>query len=85
MLRTRHVTLPGSLQIANDLQSIYTLVTLDVDLSGVPNREFILEYSPSGKAYFTLAFELGILVQSAMEFSMSVNGIKYGSVTAKYH
>lgn len=34
--------------------------------------------------YYELEFDVEICIQSALEFSMSVNGKKYGSVTAKY-
>jgi len=34
--------------------------------------------------YFSLSFDVQIAVQSALEFSLTVNGAKYGSVTAKY-
>ncbi|UPX15290.1 uncharacterized protein EKO05_0005744 [Ascochyta rabiei] len=66
-------------------KTVYTLATLDVDLSMVPEREFQLMYSPSGVACHKLEFDMEISVESTIEYSLTVNGIKYGSVNAKYH
>lgn len=58
---------------------------LDVDLSTVPEKEFVLMHSPSGIPYHRLTFAVEIIVESTIEYSFTVNGIKYGSVNAKYH
>jgi len=63
---------------------VYKLATLDVDLSVVPESEFELKYSPCGNPYHRLVFLIEISVQSLLEFSLSVNGVQYGSVTATY-
>jgi hypothetical protein len=34
--------------------------------------------------YYMLTFEVEISVQSALEYSLVVKGVKYGSVTATY-
>jgi hypothetical protein len=63
---------------------VYTVATLNVDMSGVPQHLYKTGTSPSGARYQILSFDVKIAVQSALEFSMSVNGVEYGSVTAKY-
>lgn len=65
-------------------QDVYKIATLGVDLSGVPGHLYKACTSPSGASYHTLSFDVEISVQSALEFSLSVNGQKYGSVAAKY-
>jgi hypothetical protein len=55
-----------------------------VDLSGVPERLFRKKRSKNGRIYHTLSFEVDIAVQSALEYSFSVEGVKYGSVKARY-
>jgi hypothetical protein len=53
-------------------------------LSGVPQHLYKTCTSPSGGRYQILSFDVKIAVQSALEFSMSVNAVKYGSVAVKY-
>jgi hypothetical protein len=40
--------------------------------------------SPEGKKYYSVAVEVHISMQSALEFFVTVNGKKYGSLSAKY-
>ena len=63
---------------------MYKLATLDVDLNDVPESDFQLLQSAHGLAYYRLTYTVEISVQSALEFSLSVNGTRYGSVTARY-
>jgi len=65
-------------------QAVYKLASLDVDLSVVPECEFKLMNSPSGFPYYKLSFQIEISIQSLLEFSLSVKGVQYGSVTATY-
>ena len=66
------------------MQDVYTVATLCVNVEDVPQRLFRTASSPSGSMYYKLFFDVELSVQSALEFSVSVNGKKYGSVTAKY-
>jgi hypothetical protein len=65
-------------------QDVYTVATLHVDLSSVPQSAFKRDYSPSGVMYYKLNYDIELSVQSSLEYSVLVNGIRYGSVTAKY-
>ena len=69
---------------ADKLQGVYKVATLDVDLSSVPQSFFRAGPSPSGGIYYTLDFRVEITVQSSLEFSLLVNGVRYGAVTANY-
>jgi hypothetical protein len=40
--------------------------------------------SPDRRYYYELSFEVEITVQSSLEYSLLVEGVRYGSVTAKY-
>ncbi|KAH7396593.1 Hsp70 family protein [Phaeosphaeria sp. MPI-PUGE-AT-0046c] len=55
-----------------------------VDLSGVPHSAFQIHTTFDGRRYYSLGFEVEISVQSSLEFSFVVDGVRYGSVTAKY-
>ncbi|KAI4925412.1 hypothetical protein J4E85_007291 [Alternaria conjuncta] len=65
-------------------QGVSKIATLDVDLSRVPQSAFRVDTSPSSGTYFTLVFEIEMNIQSSLELSLSVNGIRYGAVTANY-
>ncbi|KAL1801372.1 hypothetical protein ACET3X_001714 [Alternaria dauci] len=65
-------------------KGVYKVTELVVDLSVVPQKEFVAERCPLGKPHYTLSFQVAISVQSSLEYSVLVNGIRYGSVTAKY-
>ncbi|KAH7093078.1 hypothetical protein FB567DRAFT_487211 [Paraphoma chrysanthemicola] len=65
--------------------SIFTVATLQVDLSNVPNSEFTLHHSSTAnRLYHRLNFNVEISVQGSLEFSLSVKGNKYGAVKASY-
>jgi hypothetical protein len=53
-------------------------------LNDVPQHLFELNLSPHGEAYHRLVFDVEISVQSVLEFSVSIKGTRYGSVTATY-
>lgn len=60
------------------------MATLTVDLNKVPKNYFKSKRSPTGVRYHELNYEVAISVQSSLEFSVLVDGRKYGSITAKY-
>lgn len=66
------------------MQGVKKVVSLQVDLSVVPKDDWKVKRSPSGETYHSLHFSLAIAIQSALEFSLLVNGKSYGSVTAAY-
>ncbi|KAF1944795.1 actin-like ATPase domain-containing protein [Clathrospora elynae] len=63
---------------------VYKVATLDVDLSGVPQSAFQTCASLYGRVYYTLNFSVEMAIQSSLEFSLLVKGVRYGSVTANY-
>jgi hypothetical protein len=69
---------------ADRVQSVYTVATLDVDLTGVPRHSFRRRKSPTGGFYYSLRFQVEISVHSSLEYSLLVDGVRYGSVVAKY-
>jgi hypothetical protein len=68
----------------NKIQDVYTVATLMADLTDVPLSEFKRMKSPSGLLYYLLDFQIEITIQSALEFSLNVDGKKYGAITATY-
>jgi hypothetical protein len=65
-------------------QCVYTVAQMVVDLSPVPEQEWRKASSPSGRPYLRLDYSLEISIQSALEYTLLVNGVSYGSVTANY-
>lgn len=63
---------------------MYKVATLNVDLSNVPAECFSLHQSVHGRSYYELTCNVEISIQSALEFSVSVQGKRYGSLTAAY-
>jgi hypothetical protein len=57
---------------------------LVVDLSDVPKSAFLRISSPSNGIYYLLFFQVEMTIQSSLEFSLLVNGVRYGAVTANY-
>jgi hypothetical protein len=55
-----------------------------VDLSDVPANEYEVHRSPSGRTFAHLVYTVDISIQSSLDYSISVNGKKYGMITAKY-
>jgi hypothetical protein len=66
------------------VQDVFLVATLTVDLSKVPKKEFSAKQSPAGRRYHKIHFDLEISIQSALEFSLTINGKKYAAVTAEY-
>lgn len=65
-------------------KNLYKVATLSVDLSDVPAHKFKSKRSATGGLYYTIHFNVELSVMSSLEYSMSVNGTQYGSVTASY-
>ncbi|KAI1684350.1 hypothetical protein KJE20_06855 [Pyrenophora tritici-repentis] len=63
---------------------VYKVATLNVDLNGVPQNLFQRHLSLSDGHYYTLHFKVEMSIQSSLEFSLLVNGVRYGAVTATY-
>lgn len=71
--------------LTNQRQRVYNVAELTIDLNSVPESEFAAMRSPSGTTFYRLNFQVEFAVQSALEFWLSVKGVKYGSVTATYN
>ncbi|KAF2642545.1 hypothetical protein P280DRAFT_548006 [Massarina eburnea CBS 473.64] len=65
-------------------ENVHKVAELVIDVSTVPESEFVVHRSPSSAVYHVLSIEVEISVHSALEYSMRINGIKYGSITADY-
>jgi hypothetical protein len=63
---------------------VFQVAELAVDLDDVPERLFRKKRSKDGKIYHQVEYEIKISVQSSLEYSLSVEGVTYGSVTARY-
>jgi hypothetical protein len=63
---------------------VFTVATVPVDLSTVPDKDFDIRWSPTGKRYFSLSYDLEISAQSSLEFFMTINGNKHASLTASF-
>ncbi|KAJ4360578.1 uncharacterized protein N0V89_001144 [Didymosphaeria variabile] len=64
--------------------NVYHVGQMVIDLNPVPKKEWRKSTSPSGKPYCLLDIDVEISIQSALEYSLSVNGVRYGLVTANY-
>ncbi|RMZ73776.1 Hsp70 family chaperone [Pyrenophora seminiperda CCB06] len=64
--------------------TVYKVASLEVDLSSVPQSAFTFHRSLHNDPYYSLNFQLEMVIQSSLEFSLLVNGIRYGTVTANY-
>jgi hypothetical protein len=53
-------------------------------LSKVPKKEFKAKKGICGRRYHRISYDVEISIQSALEFSFTINGKKYGSITAEY-
>ncbi|KAF2849836.1 Hsp70 family protein [Plenodomus tracheiphilus IPT5] len=67
-----------------DDPAVYTVARLCVDFGEVPALEFRTMQSLSGRRYYEVDFSVEISVQSSLEFAVSVNGKRYGSLIAEY-
>lgn len=60
------------------------MVSIMVDLSVVPKDNWEVKCSLDGSTYYELSYYLEIAVQSTLQFSLVVDGKKYGSITTAY-
>ncbi|KAI4620108.1 hypothetical protein J4E80_004634 [Alternaria sp. BMP 0032] len=65
-------------------KGVYTVATLEVDLSGVPQSAYETCTSMHGGVYYSLDIKVEMVIQSSLEFSLMVEGVRYGAVTANY-
>ncbi|KAF3034581.1 hypothetical protein E8E12_002063 [Didymella heteroderae] len=64
---------------------VFRVATATADLSLVPMTEFKTKFSPEGRPYYYLNYDIELSVQSSMEMYISVNGKRYGDkLTAAY-
>lgn len=63
---------------------MYRVATLIVDLDDVPKSSLMPGISPSGQKYLTIDAQVHISMQSVLEFYVTVEGKKYGALTAKF-
>ncbi|PWW80315.1 hypothetical protein C7212DRAFT_172169, partial [Tuber magnatum] len=78
-------TAPASMADANK-HLVKTVCTLTTDLSSVPKSKFTRLTTSKGIAFDNLDFTLDLIVDSAsLVFELKVEGVAYGSVTAKFH
>ena len=57
---------------------------MEVDLSGVPQSAYETCTSMHGGVYHRLDIKVEMVIQSSLEFSLMVEGVRYGAVTANY-
>lgn len=66
-------------------KGVFRVATAIVDLSLVPEKEFKTMYSPEGRIYYDLSYDIELSVQSSMEMYISIKGKRYGDkLTAAY-
>ncbi|KAF2657935.1 Hsp70 family protein [Lophiostoma macrostomum CBS 122681] len=65
-------------------QEVYSLAELVIDLSSVPRSAFQVKVNEDGQIYRRLEYDLEISVQSSIEFSFSIKGVRYASIKALY-
>ncbi|KAH7396595.1 hypothetical protein DE146DRAFT_763611 [Phaeosphaeria sp. MPI-PUGE-AT-0046c] len=65
-------------------ESVYRVATLIVDFDDVPASCYEHKVNDRDKKYLRLRAEVHISIQSSLEFFVTVDGKKYGSLTAEY-
>jgi hypothetical protein len=53
-------------------------------LGEVPQEHYRTHYTAGGRSYYSIDVDVSISLQSALEFFVTVEGKKYGSVTVEY-
>lgn len=69
---------------ADLIKGIYKVAELTADLRDDPQNIFKECSSLEGRTFYRLKFDLEISVQSSLQYSLLVDGVRYGSVSAKY-
>jgi hypothetical protein len=57
---------------------------LSVDLTNVPTHKFRLLRNEANQKYYEVHFQVELSAMSSLEYAVSIDGIRYGSVTASY-
>ena len=65
-------------------QSVYKVATLTVNLKDVPSDCIKHNRNPAGRHYNSIYAQVHISMQSSLEFFVTVNGKRYGTVHAAY-
>jgi hypothetical protein len=73
---------PG--QIAKHHQTVYKVAELSVDLTSVPEYMFKLRQNKANQLYYEVNFQVELSATSSLEYAVSIDGARYGSVTARY-
>jgi hypothetical protein len=63
---------------------VYKVAEAPVDLGSVPEKYFKKKMSPLGRTYVELDFEIELFVQSSLEMYLTVDGKRYGTLTAAF-
>jgi hypothetical protein len=63
---------------------VYKVADLVVDISFAPQSTFKKCVSASGEVLEKLHYSIEIKVQEVLEFSLLIDGVRYGIVVAKY-
>lgn len=72
------------LQFILTVQTLYRVARLSFNTESIPTRFLSKKVSPDGKLYFSATSIVHISIQSAIEFSVTVNGNDFGSVIVDY-
>jgi hypothetical protein len=70
--------------ITNNIQAVYQVVTLTINMREIPQGYYTTHYATGGRLYYSILVVVNISLQSALEFFVTVEGKKYGSVTVEY-
>jgi hypothetical protein len=73
-----------TVSIANDSKATYKVADLTVELDDVPEAYLRNKRHKDGRKYYKVETVVHISLQSALEFFVTVEGEKFGSVTVNY-
>lgn len=60
------------------------MATLTVDLTSVPTQKLKQNRNNFNALYYDVEFDIEISATSSLEYSVSIDGTRYGGVTASY-
>ncbi|KAF9728578.1 hsp70 protein-like protein [Paraphaeosphaeria minitans] len=63
---------------------VYEVAELTVDLTGVPKQKFLSLRNGANQTYYDVHFQVEVSATSALEYAVSFDGARYGSITASY-
>ncbi|KAH8723592.1 Hsp70 family protein [Phaeosphaeriaceae sp. PMI808] len=64
--------------------NVYKVATLHINLTGLPASKCVCYHSNTNSPYQRINFDVELSVTSLLEYSVSIDGTRYGSVTASY-